>query len=213
MTSERFSAPFELKRQNVDQGVFDGYASVFGPPADSHGDIIAPGAFADTLKQRLPVLLWAHDQAQPIGKWLSVKEDSAGLRVQGKLTLGTQGGADAYALLLDGIGGLSIGYRVAPGGQSFDGNTRTLTKLDLFEISIVSLPASSRAQINSVKDHRPDITSPRELERALRELGLSQKQAKRFMAEGYHGLLKTDEQADLEAIGAKFSQLTAFLRS
>ena len=215
--TERHSIPtlqdLEVKLSGAGQGTFSGYAATFGPPADAVGDIIAVGAFTESLKARTPVMLWSHISAEPIGKWLRVEEDAKGLFVEGALSLKVQRASDAYALLLDGVGALSIGYKVRPGGQSFNGDTRTLTALDLYEISLVSVPANSRAQITSVKDSRYDLRSPRGLERALRDLGLSQKESKRLMSEGFRGLLRTDEEADLEAIGAKFLQLTQLLRS
>ena len=97
--------------------MFTGYASVFGK-LDSQNEIVAPGAFARTLKQwrqqgRAPAMLWMHDPTQPIGIWFAIKEDSNGLAVEGRLATATQKGREAYELLkLGALTGLSIGYRV-----------------------------------------------------------------------------------------------------
>lgn len=40
----------ETKFQTISAGLLSGYASVFGGKPDSHGDIIAPGAYAASLK-------------------------------------------------------------------------------------------------------------------------------------------------------------------
>src|ERR1700744_2098875 len=99
------------------EGIFTGYASVFGK-LDSQNEIVAPGAFARTLNAwrqqgRRPAMLWMHDPAQPIGLWLSIRQDTNGLAVEGRLALGTQKGREAYELLKMGaLSGLSIGYRV-----------------------------------------------------------------------------------------------------
>lgn len=113
MTSARLSPAVAFKTAGVDKaGLFSGYASTFNGPADAYGDVIAPGAFSKTLASgRVPAMLWAHDPSEPIGKWLSLTEDRLGLRVEGKLTLGTKRGVEAHALMLDRALGLSIGFR------------------------------------------------------------------------------------------------------
>ena len=117
----RFTPVYELKRADIDSaGVFHGYASTFNGPVDSFGDIVAPGAFADSLKQHRaekssPALLWAHDQAEVIGRWTSLVEDTHGLKAVGKLTLETAKGKEAHALLKDGALGLQL--RLSPEDQ------------------------------------------------------------------------------------------------
>lgn len=128
-------------------GRFEGYATLFDLP-DDQGDRVAPGAFARSLTQRqTPVkLLWQHDPATPIGVWDSLTEDAKGLRVQGRLVLGTQTGAEAAALLAAGaLDGLSIGYRVREAEQLPQG--RRLLDLDLWEISLVTFPMLPQARI------------------------------------------------------------------
>jgi phage head maturation protease len=50
-----------------DEGVIEGYASVFRRRARlSYGDIVAPGAFVDSLAKHkregtMPLMLWGHD--------------------------------------------------------------------------------------------------------------------------------------------------------
>lgn len=114
MTSERLSPAVAFKATSIDKaGVFTGYGSTFGGVPDSYGDVVAPGAFSKTLASGRPVaMLWCHNSAAPIGRWLSIAEDREGLKVEGKLTLATQLGAEAHALMRDEAVGLSIGYRV-----------------------------------------------------------------------------------------------------
>ncbi len=89
---ERFAPDLAFKAAAVQEGIIRGYASTFGGEADSYGDVIAAGAFSKTLsehagKKTTPAMLWAHDPANPIGKWTRLVEDSMGLAVEGKLTL------------------------------------------------------------------------------------------------------------------------------
>ena len=55
-------------------GTVEGYASLFGE-IDQARDMVMPGAFAQTLKQRglrkIP-MLFQHDPAEPVGVWLDL---------------------------------------------------------------------------------------------------------------------------------------------
>lgn len=142
-------------------GEFEGYASLFGGEPDRYGDVIEPGAFTASLARHkaegsAPVLLWAHDPASPIGKWLSMEEDQRGLKVRGRLILDSTKGAEAYALLKgEALNGLSIGYRVL-GFERLPSGGRKLTEIDILEVSLVTLPAASRARVTSVKSAPAD---------------------------------------------------------
>jgi hypothetical protein len=157
-------------------GTFTGYASVFGA-IDSQNEIVAPGAFARTLKSwsqqgRAPAMLWMHDPTQPIGLWASIIEDNNGLAVEGRLALRTQKGAEAYELLKMGaLTGLSIGYRVVASRVDSARKARVLTDVDLFEISLVTFPANDAARVNNVKspplDKKPRLKDARNEMRAI----------------------------------------------
>ncbi|MFY7761005.1 phage major capsid protein [Aquidulcibacter sp.] len=157
---ERLNLEVKLAANDV-EGTITGYASPFGGEPDSYGDIIAKGAFAKSLANHKadntnPLMLWQHNQAEPIGVWLDVHEDAYGLAVKGRLILDTQRGREAYALLKAGaLNGLSIGFRTI----DFDrraGGGRVLKTIDLIEISPVSVPAASRARITDVKTAQAD---------------------------------------------------------
>lgn len=143
-------------------GVFGGYASVFGEP-DSYGDTIKSGAFRKALRDRKatggPAMFWNHNPDQPIGVWLEIAEDERGLKVAGKLVTETAKGAEAYALLKAGaVNGLSIGFRARSAERGPNGG-RVLIDIDLVEISLVSLPAASKARVTSLKAHHAGATS------------------------------------------------------
>lgn len=182
-----------------EKGEFEGYASTFGGEPDSYGDIIAAGAFAESLaehaaKGTMPKMFWQHDAREPIGKWTAAAEDGKGLLVSGQLNMGVQRAREAYELLKAGdIDGLSIGYRIRSGGYVVDEETGTwtLTKLDLREVSIVSIGANENATIAAVKSERRvvevteklkagDRLTEREFEDLLKgAFGLSNSQAER----------------------------------
>ncbi|PVE25710.1 HK97 family phage prohead protease [Microvirga sp. KLBC 81] len=137
-----------------DGGVFEGYASLFGV-ADLGKDVVMPGAFTDSLKKREASavrLLWQHDPATPIGRWLSIEEDRRGLRVRGKLNLAVERARDIHALLREGaVDGLSIGFRVERARAERPTGLRRLEKLDLWEISVVTFPMLPGARVEAVK--------------------------------------------------------------
>ncbi|MEG1653460.1 MAG: HK97 family phage prohead protease, partial [Hafnia sp.] len=69
------------------QGIFEGYASVFGN-VDSDGDVILAGAFKNTLAQqtRKVAMFFNHRAWEiPVGKWEALQEDTKGLLVRGQL--------------------------------------------------------------------------------------------------------------------------------
>lgn len=174
MTTKTLDFAYDLKA-NGDTGTFTGYGSVFNV-TDRGGDIVAPGAFAETLAAakaagRLPALLWQHRQAEPIGVYTSMEEDSIGLRVEGKLALKTARGAEAYELMKMGaISGLSIGYRVRDDSWDRVTGVRTIKKADLVELSLVTLPMNDAARVASVKAIE-DLETLAEIERHLRDAG------------------------------------------
>ena len=169
-----------------ESGTFSGYGSVFGVK-DSYGDIVVPGAFADTLndhrgKGRLPAMLWQHRSSEPIGVYTAMHEDSVGLQVEGQLALTTVRGAEAHALMKMGaLTGLSIGYQTRLESYDKVSGINTLQKLDLWEVSPVTFPANDAARISGVKGIEA-IEDLKSAEAFLRESGMSRKEAVLFIA-------------------------------
>jgi HK97 family phage prohead protease len=143
-------------------GVFEGYASLFGV-SDLGKDVVMAGAFRDSLKKRdakAVRLLWQHDPGTPIGRWLSIEEDRRGLRVRGKLNLAVERARDIHALMREGaVDGLSIGFRVERARAERPTGLRRLEKLDLWEISVVTFPMLPGARVETVKQGTPDLAT------------------------------------------------------
>lgn len=131
----------------TDAGEITGRAWPFGSP-DRVGDLIQKGAF--TAPAKLP-MLWSHDQAEVIGVWDEIAETTEGLTVKGKLLVEDVGRArEVHAMIRAGaVSGLSIGFVTKQAQRHPKG--RTITALDLHEISIVAIPSHPGAQITSVK--------------------------------------------------------------
>lgn len=152
MSALEYLPPLEVKRVG-DAGELEGLASTFNN-VDLTGDIVAPGAFRATIREHraaktMPALLWSHDASAPVGVWTEMREDSVGLRMKGRLSLETVRGAEARALAMDGALGLSIGFRTRDAG--YEKGRRVLKDLQLFEVSLVSIPANPAARLTSVK--------------------------------------------------------------
>ena len=151
---ERKRLDFSLDLKTLDMnGRFAGYASVFDV-VDNQRDIILHGAFAKTLLGRISAikLLWQHQQDEPIGMFDRMFEDERGLYVEGQLLLDVQRAKEAHALLkAEAISGLSIGY--SPTRYRIDEETgvRYLSEVELWEISLVTFPANSEANVTVVK--------------------------------------------------------------
>ncbi len=195
---------------------FEGYGAVFGN-VDSYGDVIQPGAFADTLAAAQksgtwPAMLLQHggwgmgaEDMTPIGIWTGLSEDGIGLKVQGKFA-DTVRGREAYALLkMDprpAIDGLSIGYIAKEWTQRSkpEEPRRTLKKVDLMEVSLVTFPANGKARVSSVKSLE-EITTLADAEAFLREVGgLSKSQAVGFIARVKAASDRGEPDADTAAL-------------
>ena len=145
---------FEVKSLGAD-GTFAGYASVFGV-VDSQRDVVYAGAFKASLKARSkPVqLLWQHQWEKPIGVIEEIFEDARGLYVRGRLLMEVAQAREAYALLKAGVvRGLSIGYSVKRAKRNVDTGVRALLDIELWEVSLVTLPANEAAQVTVVKSN------------------------------------------------------------
>jgi len=193
---------FEVKSVS-DTGTFEGYGSVYDV-VDQGDDIVSKGAFTESLqglsqKGRLPALLWQHDASQPIGVYTKMIEDENGLYVEGQLALKTQRGAEAYELMKMGaISGLSIGFMTKEDSYDTKSGIRTITKGDLWEVSVVTFPMNDQARIDAVKSIE-QITDLKSAETYLRDsCGLSRSAATAFVSK-LNSLKQSDSDADLEA--------------
>ncbi len=205
----------ELKAVDDKPGMITGYGSVFGVK-DSYGDVVAPGAFAVSLadwstKGRMPAMLWQHDPSEPVGVWTEMVEDSIGLRCTGQLLLSVPKGQEAYEHLKAGtVGGLSIGFQTVERTWNYEEETRTLNKVNLWEVSLVTFPANDMARVNGVKGAER-FKSIREFEDFLRdEAGFSNSQAKAIASRGFKAASDArDEPEGLASVLAALRSVNA----
>jgi hypothetical protein len=210
------SIPFELKREPDQDGTIEGYASIFDV-VDSGMDVVAPGAFRKSIGSGRKVrMLWQHDLGEPIGVWDELREDDRGLYVKGRISKEVRRGAEAMALFRMGaMDSLSIGYRTISAEPEGGGRVRKITEAELWEVSAVTIPMNEHA-IASVKSI--DWNNKRDIEAGLRDVfGLSQDEAKAFIADGFGGLAAkrdVDKQGlEPEAVKSLLDQIGQLTRS
>lgn len=200
-----------MEDESSTRGHFKGHGAIFGN-VDLGGDVIQAGAFANTLVEwkkdgMLPQLLWYHNNEEIIGEWTKMEEDEKGLYVEGKLWINGESrierAVQAYNVIKsNSVKGLSIGYRAKEQDyqEQMDGsNIRILKELKLYEVSIAPWAMNPMASVTGVKtmiDTNGDILSKREVEKILRDSGLSKKQALAFVAKGYDGIKRDADLND-----------------
>jgi Escherichia/Staphylococcus phage prohead protease len=140
-TTERRSAQLEVRARGRK---LEGYAALFNVEANI-GDFvetIAPGAFNASLSGDVLALV-DHDPTRLLARTksgsLRLSEDSKGLAFEVADVPNTTFGNDILELVrTNNAGGMSFGFKMPKGGESWDGNNRTLRNVELVEISIVS---------------------------------------------------------------------------
>ncbi len=154
-----------------DEGLIEGLAWPFGTP-DRVGDMITKGAFAGTA---LPVpMLDSHDPRKVIGVWTHVEEIDEGLTVKGRLLIDDVPDARRVNALVKAgaLGGLSIGFSTKKqmvrkaNTATRDRGGRTITALELVEISLVSIPSHPGARLRQRKSVATAIRNAEAIQRA-----------------------------------------------
>ena len=164
---EHLYKSFELKADEA--GTISGYFSTYDRIPDAYGDVIAPGAFEETIKARKESghpfpLCWNHDLDQIIG---SVDPENIKDTEKGPLMAATFFDSplaqEKREIVKSGVVyQFSFAYDVldaAPVELEDGRKANELRKLDLFEISIVPIPATQHAVMTEVKAGRRNSKS------------------------------------------------------
>lgn len=141
----------EFRFADDDKRTLEGYASMFGNSYDlgRFDEVVEAGAFTRALSEEQDVrALVDHDPARVIGRskngTLEMREDSRGLFTRIYLP-DTQEGRDLATLVDRGdLDAMSFGFTVqADRWEKKEGrNTRYITDVDLFDVSVVAFPAN-----------------------------------------------------------------------
>jgi HK97 family phage prohead protease len=89
MKTKHWTAPVVKAVTMEDEpGTFEALVSVF-ENVDHDGEVVARGAFTESLAKGLPAICWSHDWAQPpVGVALDAAETDEGLVIKGRLFVG-----------------------------------------------------------------------------------------------------------------------------
>lgn len=148
--------------QNKESHVISGYAAVFNSRTsigNYFDEIIAPGAFSRSLSDGDIRALINHDWSNVIGRTksgtLRLEEDSHGLKFEVELP-NTSAARDLVESMERGdIDQCSFGFWVDEGKEAWDYSVepaiRTLIEVELYEISVVSLPAYEDTEVSLVR--------------------------------------------------------------
>src|SRR5208282_545460 len=176
----------------------EGYASVFNTESSNLGgfiEVVAPGAFTRSLADttRDVKALFNHKDDYVLGrlknKTLVLNQDDRGLHFRCELNPKSQTHRDLHASVERGdISECSFAFSAGKGGQSWgevddaQGGTyilRTLTDIDLFDVSVVSEPAYPGTSV----DARSTVMITPEIRTALDELAAKKALAQKPAAE------------------------------
>lgn len=156
-----------------------------------------PEGFADWAKEfaasgkPLPMFLNHNDLGMPMGEWNEFVFEDDGMVAKGRLYLNTVGGSDLYQILKESpkmFGGVSVGayaeeakFVDATGEDAAPDDEEAffqITKGGLREVSVVMYPNNPKAEIQKLEAFDAEgQLNPRVLEKALRDAGLSKKDA------------------------------------
>lgn len=153
---------FEMKAN--ENGMIAGYFSTYDIKPDSYGDIVEKGAFTKTIAKRAESghpfpLCFNHDFSAVIGSVKTIEDTEKGPYIEAEF-LDTQLAQDVRKMLQSGaIYQFSFAYDVLNSrkpteDESAKGITNVLTELDVFEISVVTVPANQNAVATEVKAGR-----------------------------------------------------------
>jgi HK97 family phage prohead protease len=145
-----------------------GYAAVFDDPTDlgDFREVVAPGAFGDSLKRRPVAMLVGHNDAGlPVASTasgtLTLREDRKGLWFAADLP-DSSAGRDLYESVRRGdTRGMSFGFSVRRDRWSADSSGRTvrsLVEVDLLEVSAVAFPAYPSTSVSVATAAPPPAT-------------------------------------------------------
>ena len=142
---------FKALDENEDGSVnIKGYAST--SDQDRAGDIVDPTAWSKGgigNYENNPIILFNHDYHNPIGKTTELGVDERGLKIKGKIS---KSAGKVSELIKEGVlGAFSVGFRVKDADYIEETDGYRIKDAELFEISVVSVPANQAATFSVAK--------------------------------------------------------------
>ena len=155
---------FTLIKSADDTGTISGYFSTYDRIPDSYGDVIAKGAFTETIQKRKESghpfpLCWNHDLNQIVGSIdpEDIIDDDHGPHMDASFFNGPLAQEKREIVKSGVVYQFSFAYEILDAGPvTLEDGTKAneLRKLELFEVSIVPVPANPRAEVTDIKAGR-----------------------------------------------------------
>lgn len=157
----RLTKSFKVAPDDSGVSSFTGYASTWTRTPDVYGDVVAKGAFSESLEEwkqsgKVIPVLWLHDQYNPasyVAKVVDIVEDDHGLKVTGEF-FDDEVSRKVHRLVKERmVNEMSFAFDIVDSAMiDVDGmRVRELRKVDLYECSIVPQGANSDTSIDAVK--------------------------------------------------------------
>lgn len=161
---ELLSSDIEV-RSDENSRTIQGYAVKWGKKshkiANRFVEQFQKGAFSETLANDEQRALWSHDNAKVLGRTknntLRLSEDDIGLRFELDLPNTTLGNDALESVKRGDIDGVSFGFRALEQdweNRSRNDILRNVKKANLFEISLVGVPAYEDSEV-SLRGYNP----------------------------------------------------------
>ena len=190
-------AKLVLEKQGASTGKIEATVTTWGARegADGRRFNYQPEGFMQWAKEfassgrPLPMFVNHDADAIPVGEWTAFEFDDAGMKAEGRLFMNTTMGSDLYKVMQESpamFGGVSVGayaeeYQMVNADGEPDQSDEAyfqITKGGLREVSVVMYPNNPMAEVSKLEYFRPDGSADlKVLEQALREVGLSKKDA------------------------------------
>jgi len=183
-----FTKAAPANNEPADSIYIEGYAST--TDVDRQGDIVPASVWEAGLKNYLrnPIILAQHDHDDPVGRMVQHRIDGSGLWIKARISAA----AEIYNLVKDGVlTAFSVGFRVLDAEYNAATELFVIKKLELVEISVVSVPANQNTlfslskafndadEYNQFKSQfAPKSESAKGLESSTEANGISQKEWK-----------------------------------
>ncbi len=199
-----------FKAEMTDAGTITGYFSTYDRIPDSYGDIVAPGAFTDTIKNRISSghpfpLCWNHNLDIIVGSVDKIEDDKTGPLMTAHF-FDTPIAQEKRDLVKSGVVyQFSFAYDILDDGVvTLDDGTKAheLRKLELFEVSIVPIPANPRAVATDIKSGRRNSKADEDIIKqvadALHEAETKLRTLIEVEADDHHGEDEPDDNGEPE---------------
>jgi HK97 family phage prohead protease/HK97 family phage major capsid protein len=149
------ASQFKAVKTETGDVKISGYAST--NDKDRAGDIIAADAWTkgglDNYKNN-PIILFNHDYHKPIGKATIIEVDEKGLKIEAIIS---PAAADVRSLVEDEVlKSFSVGFQIKDADYKSEIDTFIIKDVELYEISIVSVPCNQAATFSLSKTFNSD---------------------------------------------------------